>query len=89
MNKKEFRIRRTITYNEIGSVIDISYYVQQRKSILGIKYWKTITHQTIGLNGLVSVPTRFHSYEDAYKFCDRLRRGNRINSTKDEVYSYV
>ncbi len=91
MNKKEykFRIRKTTYYDEIGCAYRTSYYVQQRKSILKIKYWKTHTHETLGLNGLVTVPTRFDTYGEAYAFCKRIERGNRIDSTKDEIISYV
>jgi hypothetical protein len=89
MKYPNYRIRKTTSYNNIGNIERISYYVQKRKSILGIKYWKTITHETLGLNGMVSVPTSFGNYDDAYKFCDRLKKGSRINSTKDEVVSYA
>lgn len=72
---KQFRVRKSTYYNERGIIENESYYVQQHKSILGIKYWKDIN-------------TFFNTYFEAYEFAAKLKTGLEINKRKEEIISY-
>ena len=67
---KQFRVRKSTYYNERGIIENESYYVQQHKSILGIKFWKDIN-------------TYFNTYFEAYEFAVKLKTGLEINKHKD------
>ena len=72
---KQFRVRKSTYYNERGMVESETYYVQQYKSILGIKFWKNIH-------------TYFSTYFEAYEFATKLKTGLEINKRKEEIVSY-
>ena len=72
---KQFRVRKTSYHNEYGIIESETYYVQQLKSILGIKFWKDIN-------------TYFKTYFEAYEFVVKLKTGLEINKRKEEIISY-
>lgn len=73
---KQFRVRKSTYYNRRGDIEGETYYVQQLKSFLGIKYWKEITEY-------------FNTYFEAYEFAVKLKTGLRRNKRKEEIISYI
>jgi hypothetical protein len=82
---KQYRIRKSTYYNEHGNEGHEYHYVQQLKSFLGIKYWKSIEHDDFGPSGITKVTTTFDNYFDAYEFVAKLRTGTKVNGCKDET----
>jgi hypothetical protein len=84
---KEYRILKSTYYDEYGKEQNEYHYVQQRKSFLGFKYWKNITHEDFGPGGVTRVTTTFDSYFDAYEFVVKLKTGMKVNEHKVETVS--
>ena len=64
----KYRIMESIYYDGYSKEKDKHYYIQKRKSFLGIKYWRDIKHEIRDGIWIVEVNTQFKSYEDAYEF---------------------
>lgn len=89
MKEYQFRIRKLTRYNKYGNPTDVSYYVQRLKSFLGFKYWKSITHEVFGPNGISNVPTEFKTYGEAEQLCHVMKLGLRADQCVDTVEGYV
>ena len=74
---REYRILEEKYYDEHGKEIMYYYIVQYRKSFLGIRYWKNITHDVSGMSGSYSVTTRFPTEGAATEFAERCICGGR------------
>jgi hypothetical protein len=73
----EYRILEEKYYDQYGEVKDSHYIVQYRRSFLGIRYWKTVTHTIGDMNGTYSNTTYFRSITQAEEFAERHICGDR------------
>jgi hypothetical protein len=89
MKRLELRIRKITRYDKHGKVEYMVYYVQRKKSILGIGYWKAITHLEGSFADTWKTRTEFLDFDKAKQFCQRLQDGVRANSKTDYVVEYV
>lgn len=84
--ENKYRIIENRWYDKFGDSHLSGYNVQHRKSFLGIKYWKTITHTTCGMGDCYDTPTNFNSVKDAEKFIkEKLCTGTPIDKHKSKV----
>jgi len=86
---EQYRIIKSTYYDEYGKEGDEYFYIQQRKSFLGFKYWKNISHTVNGMGGSYQNTTRFGSYFDAYEFCVKLKSGMKKDGWKEETVTYL
>jgi hypothetical protein len=86
---EKYRILKSTYYDEYGEEKNEYHYIQQRKSFLGIKYWKDITHTIGGMGGDYKQTTRFETYFDAYEFCVKLKSGMKVDGWKTETVNYI
>jgi hypothetical protein len=86
---EQYRIIKSTYYNEYGEDEREYHYIQKRKSFLGIKYWKNITHTICGMGDTYQNVTRFKSYFDAYEFCVKLKSGMKKDGWKEETVTYL
>jgi len=86
----QFRICKSMYIDKYGNLYNEYYYIQRKKSFLGIGYWSNVEH---GVSGTKTVEwretTRFNTYEEAYDYCMKISKGIKPDSWKDEVISYV
>ncbi len=64
----QYKIYRQSHLNEYGEERLVSYYIRERKTFLGITYWKSITHEICGMGDCYNVRTQFESVEKAETF---------------------
>jgi hypothetical protein len=65
---KLYRIIESIFNDEYGKEQSKHYFVQKRKSFLGIKYWSDIKHEVCGYGDCYNITTQFKCPADAYEF---------------------
>ena len=65
---EKYRIIEGIYKDEYGKEQRKVYYIQKRKSFLGIKWWRYQKHLECGWGDCYDVNTEFKTYEDANKF---------------------
>ena len=85
----QFRICKSTYIDKYGNPFNEYYYIQRRKSFLGIKYWSTIMHGVSSMSHEWKGITQFKTYEEAYACYIKLDKGIKPDSWKDEVVSYV
>jgi hypothetical protein len=86
----KYRIMESIYYDGYGKEKDKHYYIQKRKSFLGMKYWSDIKHEIRDGVWIVEVNTQFKSYEDAYEFvkivlCPQKKTNSWENKIVNEI----
>jgi hypothetical protein len=64
----QYKIFRQSHLDEYGVEGSISYYIRERKTFLGVQYWKDITHEICGMGDCYNIRTRFDSEEKAETF---------------------
>ena len=83
-----FRIRSRQYYDKFGHPCSKSYYVQQQKSFLGIKYWRDVTHtESSWGSGTYNETTFFNTPKEAEKLIAKMRINIPIDKVLDEVYA--
>jgi hypothetical protein len=85
----QFRICKSTYIDKYGNPFNEYYYIQRKKSFLGIGYWTDIKHGVGGISVEWKETTRFDTYEDAYAYYMKISKGVKPDSWKDEVVSYV
>jgi hypothetical protein len=80
----------SIYYDEYGKEQDKHYYIQKRKSFLGIKYWSDIKHEVCGYGDCYNITTQFKSQTDAYNFvntvlCPQKKKNSWENTIVNEI----
>jgi hypothetical protein len=78
----QFRICKSMYTDEYGNPRHKYYYIQRKKSFLGVKYWSDIKN-TWGNT------THFDTFESAHACCTKMDKGVKPHSWKDEVVSYI
>lgn len=87
--KMKYRILESVYRNEMGLVTRKYFYIQYEKTIIGIKYWKTLEHEVCYCSGCHNVTTEFETYDKAKEFADNMLCNNvRLNKWTDTVISY-
>lgn len=86
----EYRIIESSYCNEYGKEVTKHYYIEVRKSFLGIDYWCSIKHKTCDETGCFKVKTTFDTYEEAYRFIkDVLSLNKKKDTWVDKIIEYV
>ena len=78
---RKYRIIESIFNDEYGKEKSKHYFVQKRKSFLGIKYWSNVTDNGVDYN----ITTQFKCHTDAYEFvktvlCNQEKRNTWKNT---------
>jgi len=85
----QFRICKSTYTDKYGNLYKEYYYIQRKKSFLGIGYWINVKHGVRFPSAEWKETTRFDTYEDAYDYYMKIIKGVKPDSWKDEVISYV
>ena len=83
--KAQTRICKSSYIDEYGNVTMTNFYVQLRKSFLGIKWWKSIQHPIGGISDVSYHTTTFPTYEDAFSFATKIQKGTKPCNWKETV----
>ena len=82
-----YKIFESVYVNECGKQGTPYFWIQKRKTFLGIPYWKSIRHYDGG--GYTSI-TRFDSYDDALNFIQNvLKKGIKTNEVNTKVIAVI
>jgi len=81
-----YKIFESVYVNECGKQGTPYFWIQKRKTFLGIPYWKSIRHYDGGYTSI----TRFDSYDDALNFIQNvLKKGIKTNEVNTKVIAVI
>lgn len=79
-----YKIIKYSHFNEYGEEYAPHYYIKEKRTIFGIEYWKTITHEVCGYGDVYNERTIFKTQKKAEEFVrDKLCKGVSIDKTKE------
>jgi hypothetical protein len=85
-----YRILKDSYVDPYGRESNPYYWIQQKKSFLGISYWKAIKHMDCGWGDCYMVKTQFKTYENAAEHIQYvLCKGLKADKHKSVVVDYI
>jgi len=73
----KYRIVREDFFNEQGESLKILFFIQQRRSFLGITWWSYIKYKHIGPKTIGKIPAQFTSTTQAEDFIKNILKKNK------------
>lgn len=82
-----YKIIKYSYFDGYGRETHTHYYIKEKRTIFGIGYWKTVTHEVCGMMDTYKETTTFKTQELAEQFVrEKLCKGaSRGETTKVEV----
>ena len=89
-----FRIKKSTYINLDGVEENTYFFIEQRKTFLGIPYWIELKHiklsSFLSRGGLVEIRTKFNDYNEAVKHIeDILCKGIKPDTYVETVVDYI
>jgi hypothetical protein len=85
-----FRILRTAYNDPYGREQNPYYWIEEKKSFLGIEYWKAIKHTECGWGDCYRAITQFKTEENAREHIQKvLCPGKKTDGHHTEIVGYV
>lgn len=82
-----YKIFESVYVNDCGEQGTPYFWIQKRKTFLGIPYWESIRHYD---GGDYTSITRFDSYDDALNFIQNvLKKGIKTNEVNTKVIAVI
>ena len=82
---KIHRILKEDKLDEYGNIYSTQFYIKERVSVLGIKYWKSIKRTTGDYGGYTDIIRYFDTIEEAQEYRKKLCKICGAPTTKEVI----